>query len=75
LPSWASPLARATPAMSLNLARAKAVLRPGSKVLHPFPRLGELNPDMDGSPFDGYRLQTALGPAVRERLLAYLLKR
>jgi aspartate carbamoyltransferase catalytic subunit len=73
LPAWTSPLAPALPAFSLNLARAKAVLQPHAKILHPFPRHGELGWDLDGSPFDGYRLQTSLGPAVRARLLAHLL--
>jgi aspartate carbamoyltransferase catalytic subunit len=42
-------------------------------VLHPFPRLGELAEDLDGSPWDGYHAQTALGPEVRRRTLALLL--
>ena len=70
---WNTPDARHGDVLSMDLARARRVLRREAKVLHPFPRLGELAEDLDGSPWDGYHAQTALGPEVRRRTLALLL--
>ncbi len=60
-------------AYTLNRARAERVLKPEARILHPFPRLGELDTDLDGTKFDAYHPQTSLGPAVRRRLLELLL--
>jgi aspartate carbamoyltransferase catalytic subunit len=70
---WNVPDARHGDLLSMDLARARRVLRSDAIVLHPFPRLGELCEDLDGSPWDGYHAQTALGPEVRRRTLALLL--
>ncbi len=66
----------ATPgaAFTLNLERAKRVLKSGAIILNPLPRMGELAHDLDGTVFDGYHAQTAMGPEVRRRLLMFLLK-
>lgn len=74
LPAWANPKQALEPAHRLDIARAARVLLPGARILHPFPRHGELSPDLDGSAFDAYALQTSLGPVVRARLLNFLLK-
>lgn len=60
-------------ALSMDAARASRVLRAGAVVLHPFPRRGELATDLDGSRWDGYREQAALGVEIRRRVLATLL--
>ena len=70
---WNNPYATRGPAFTLDLERAKRVLKPGTVILHPFPRLGELAGDLDGTPFDGYHAQTAMGPEIRHRLLSFLL--
>lgn len=59
----------------MDRARAARVLKPGAKILHPFPRLDELDRDLDGTGYDAYHLQTSLGPSVRARLLRLLLGR
>lgn len=59
---------------SLNLARAQRVLKPGAKILHPFPRLTDLAFDLDHTSFDGYHHQISLATPVRRRLLAWLLR-
>ena len=71
--SWDNPYATSGSAFTLDLARAKRVLKPGAIILHPFPRLGELAHDLDGTSFDGYHAQTAMGPEIRRRLLSFLL--
>ena|SRR2546425_1577794 len=60
-------------AYTFDLARATRALREGARILHPFPRLGELAKDLDGSPFDAYQCQTGLGPEIRRRTLALVL--
>lgn len=60
-------------ALSMDASRAARVLREGATVLHPFPRRGELATDLDGTRWDGYREQAALGVEVRRRVLATLL--
>ena len=48
-------------------------MRPSAHILHPFPRFAELDRSVDGSKYDAYRMQTAMGPAVRERILRLML--
>jgi aspartate carbamoyltransferase catalytic subunit len=59
--------------LALNFERAQRVLKPSSRILHPFPRLTELNFDVDHTSYDGYHLETSLATPVRQRLLAWLL--
>lgn len=59
---------------SLDLARARTVLKPSAKVLHPFPRLKELAFDVDNTSYDGYHLETSLATPVRRRMLSWLLR-
>jgi aspartate carbamoyltransferase catalytic subunit len=68
-----APAPQAGGAYTFDLARASRVLRNGAMILHPFPRLGELAKDLDGSRFDAYRFQTTLGPEIRRRILALVL--
>ncbi len=58
---------------SLAQQRAKRVLRAQAKILHPFPRLQELDRDLDATPFNAYHLQTSLATPTRKRLMAWLL--
>ncbi len=44
------------------------------KILHPLPRVDELNTDVDTTPYAYYFQQAANGVAVRQALLAYLLQ-
>jgi len=74
LPAWTDPRRGPLAAHALTLERARRVLKPQARILHPFPRHGELGADLDGSAYDGYTLQTSLGPAVRARLLQFVLK-
>lgn len=60
--------------LALNRERAQRVLKPSSRILHPFPRLTELSFDVDHTAYDGYYLETSLATPVRQRLLAWLLK-
>lgn len=61
-------------AFRLDLARAQRVLREGAVVLHPFPRLDELDVSLDASSFNGYHRQLAGANAVRARALRLLLE-
>ena len=70
---WNNPNASPGAAFTLDLERATRVLKRGAIILHPFPRLGELAHDLDGTVFDGYHAQTAMGPEIRRRLLSFLL--
>lgn len=70
---WNSPDLDFQGAYDFNLARAERVLKPSARILHPFPRFAELDRSVDGSKFDAYRMQTAMGPAVRERILRLML--
>lgn len=74
LASWETPTAALEGAYRLDMGRAKRVFRAHTKVLHPFPRLGELCESLDGTPHDGYHLQTASGPSIRKRLLRHVLR-
>jgi aspartate carbamoyltransferase catalytic subunit len=71
--SLTSPDRLCEAAYSIDLAQAERVLRPGAKILHPFPRFGELAKDIDYSSFDAYHLQTSIAPYVRERVLRQVL--
>jgi len=71
---YSAPAQSATDAYSLDLARARRVLKPAAKILHPFPRMEELARDLDDSSFDAYHQQTRLGPEIRFRILRWLLE-
>lgn len=73
LASFAQPREREREDFRLDLARLRRLLPSWAKVLHPFPRLGELSACVDPTPFNAYRQLTAWGPAVRRRLLDFLL--
>jgi aspartate carbamoyltransferase catalytic subunit len=70
---WNSPDLDFCGAYDFDLARAERAFKPSAHILHPFPRFAELDRSIDGSKFDAYRLQTAMGPAVRERILRLML--
>lgn len=70
---WSSPDLNFFGAYDFDLARAERAFRPSAHILHPFPRFAELDRSIDGSKFDAYRMQTAMGPAVRERILRLML--
>ena len=70
---WNAPDLDFHGAYDFDLARADRVLRPTARILHPFPRFAELDRSVDGSKYDAYRMQTAMGPAVRERILRLML--
>lgn len=72
---WSTPEHHGGEAFKLDLERARRVLRPQARVLHPFPRTGELDVSVDASPYNGYHRQLALANGVRARLLAHLLGR
>jgi aspartate carbamoyltransferase catalytic subunit len=69
---WNQPQLSFGSRFSLDLARAQRVLPSHAKVLHPFPRFGELAADLDHTTYDAYHLQTSLGPRVRARLLSWV---
>lgn len=71
---WTSTDQDTNGVFAMNHDRAHRVLKPSARILHPFPRLEELNCDLDGSRYDAYHLQTSLGPAVRQRLLSFMLQ-
>ncbi len=70
---WNAPDLDFQGAYDFDLARAERVLKPSARILHPFPRFAELHQSVDGSKFDSYRAQTAMGPAIRERILRLML--
>jgi aspartate carbamoyltransferase catalytic subunit len=70
---WNAPDLDFQGAYDFDLARAERVLRPSAHILHPFPRFAELDRSVDGSKYDSYRMQTAMGPVVRERILRLML--
>lgn len=72
---WGSEKERMGTAFLLNRERALRVFKPTAKVFHPFPRLGELSRDLDGTSFDGYTQQAQQGPLVRKRLLSAVAAR
>ncbi len=43
------------------------------RVLHPLPRVGEIDPDVDGNPKAYYFQQTENGVYVRMAIISYLL--
>lgn len=74
LPAWSSPNQAPLDAHRLDIVRAARVFKKTARVLHPFPRHGELDASLDGSRYDAYTLQTSLGPMVRARLLNFVLR-
>ena len=71
---WNAPDLDFGGAYDFDLTRAERVLRSSARILHPFPRFAELDRSVDGSKYDAYRTQTAMGPAVRERILRLMLE-
>ena len=71
---WNSPDLDFAGAYDFDLSRAERAFKSSARILHPFPRFAELDRSLDGSPFDAYRMQTAMGPSVRERILRLMLK-
>ena len=51
------------------LAKAKANLR----ILHPLPRVDEIHPDVDATPFAYYFQQAANGVYARQAILSLVL--
>lgn len=49
-------------------------MKDGAIIMHPFPRVDEIDPDVDSSPHAAYFKQPRYGVLVRMALLAYLLK-
>ena len=72
---WNQLCSRHQPAFTIDAHRAKSVLKPNAKILHPFPRTDELAVDVDRTCYNGYHRQTALGPSVRLNLLRWLAAR
>jgi aspartate carbamoyltransferase catalytic subunit len=54
-------------------ARLLENAKPGLRVLHPLPRVGEIASDVDDTPYAYYFEQAALGVPVRQALLAMVL--
>lgn len=52
---------------------ALALAKPTLAILHPLPRTGEIDPEVDGTPHAAYFRQAFLGVPVRMALLALLL--
>jgi aspartate carbamoyltransferase catalytic subunit len=70
---WGAADVDYSPAYGFDLDRAQKILKPTARLMHPFPRFAELDKSLDGSSFDAYRLQTMVGPVIRERILRLLL--
>lgn len=49
-------------------------MKEGALIMHPFPRVDEIEPDVDSSPHAAYFKQPRYGVLVRMALLAHLLK-
>ena len=47
--------------------------RPNLRILHPLPRVGEISPEVDATPYAYYFAQAGLGVPVRQALLAMVL--
>lgn len=47
--------------------------RPDLRILHPLPRVGEIHPEVDQTPYAFYFQQAGLGVPVRQALLAMIL--
>ncbi len=71
--SWSSLARGFQNTYRLDLDLAIRVLKPTAKILHPFPRLGELDKSLDYTTYDAYHLQTSVGSTVREKVLRRLL--
>ena len=48
-------------------------VRPGMKVMHPLPRVGEIAEDVDNTPYAYYFQQAGGGMYVRMAIISYLL--
>ena len=48
-------------------------VRPGMKVMHPLPRVGEIAEDVDSTPYAYYFQQAGGGMYVRMAIISYLL--
>jgi aspartate carbamoyltransferase catalytic subunit len=48
-------------------------VKPNLKILHPLPRVNEITPDVDATPYAYYFQQAANGVAVRQALLSLIL--
>jgi len=56
----------------INLEMTKTA-RTGMKILHPLPRVNEILPEVDSTPFAGYFEQVKNGLIMRQAILAHLL--
>jgi aspartate carbamoyltransferase catalytic subunit len=57
----------------VTLSLLERYAKPGLRVLHPLPRVDEIDYRVDGSPYQAYFVQARLGVPVRAALLAKLL--
>ncbi|MCE4603480.1 MAG: aspartate carbamoyltransferase, partial [Aeropyrum sp.] len=57
--------------VTIDLLKSKA--REGLKILHPLPRVDEIDFSVDASPYQAYYLQARLGVDVRIALLHLVL--
>ena len=48
-------------------------VKPGMKILHPLPRVGEISTDVDSTPYAYYFEQAGNGMYVRMAIISYLL--
>ena len=48
-------------------------VRPGMKVMHPLPRVGEISEDVDNTPYAYYFQQAGGGMYVRMAIISFLL--
>lgn len=71
---WNQPQLSFGDRFTLDFARVSRVLPQHAKVLHPFPRFGELAADLDHTQYDAYHLQTSLGPQIRTGILKWALE-
>lgn len=71
---WGSPGLRAGNCFSLNLSRVRKIMKRGAKIMHPFPRFGELSCDLDDSEYNAYSDQARTGPWTRHRVLDWIMQ-
>lgn len=71
---WNSPDLDFAGAYDFDLTRAERAFKSTARILHPFPRFAELDKSLDGSKFDAYRMQTSMGPKIREGILRVALR-
>ena len=48
-------------------------VKPGMRILHPLPRVGEISTDVDSTPYAYYFEQAGNGMYVRMAIISYLL--